>query len=482
MDNSKGKVFSNLLWRFAERSGAQIVAFVVSIVLARLLAPEAYGTIALVTVFTSVLQVFIDSGMGVALIQKKDADDLDFSSVFYFNVVICLVLYVIVFFLSPWIASFYHDSELIPVVRVLSLTLVISGVKNIQQAYVSRTMQFKRFFYATLGGTLGAAFLGITMAYLGYGVWALVAQQLFNASVDTIILWVTVKWRPKCIFSFHRLKELFDFGWKMFISALLDRFYNESRQLIIGRMYSPADLAYYNRGQQFPNIVVNNINASIDSVLLPAMSKEQDDFSRVRHMTRRSIKSGTYIIAPLMMGLAFMANGIVRLLLTDKWIFCVPYLRIFCITYMFYPLHTANLSAIKALGRSDLFLGLEIIKKVIGAVLLLVSMWFGVLIMAYSLLIGSLINQVINSYPNRKLLNYSYIDQMKDILPNIILACIMGIGVWTISFVPLPLFIQIVLQVIAGAGIYILGSIVTKNESFEYLLDILKDFKKKRAN
>lgn len=476
MEISRGKVFSNFLWRFAERSGAQIVAFVVSIILARILAPEAYGTIALVTVFTTILQVFVDSGMANALIQKKDADDLDFSTVFYFNMTVCLVLYSLMFLASPWIAQFYHDPELTPVVRVLSLTLVISGVKNVQQAYVSRTMQFKRFFYATLGGTVGAAILGIAMAYQGYGVWALVAQQLFNATVDTIILWVTVKWRPKWMFSFTRLKSLFSFGWKLLMSGLLDRFYNELRQLIIGKMYSSADLAYYNRGQQLPNVIVNNINTSIDSVLFPAMSKEQDDAEKVRNMTRRSIKTSTYIMAPLMMGLTFMANGVVRLLLTDKWIFCVPYLRIFCITYMFYPLHTANLNAIKAMGRSDLFLGLEIAKKAAGMVLLLVSMWFGVMAMAYSLLAASLISQIINAGPNKKLLNYSYGSQIKDILPNLLLALLMGVCISFLSWLPLPLIVVIAIQVIAGIGLYILGSIITKNDTFYYFWDMLRKF------
>ena len=480
MEMSKGKVLSNFLWRFAERSGAQIVAFVVSIILARVLAPEDYGTIALVTVFTTILQVFIESGMGNALIQKKDADDLDFSSVFYFNVVACLVMYGVMFWASPWIAEFYHTPELTPVVRVLSLTLVISGIKNIQQAYVSRTMQFKRFFYATLGGTIGAAVLGITMAYQGYGVWALVAQQLFNATIDTIILWLTVKWRPKWMFSLKRLKELFSFGWKLLMSGLIDRFYNELRQLIIGRMYSSSDLAYYNRGQQLPNVIVNNINTSIDSVLFPAMSKQQDDVNKVRNMTRRSIKTSTYIMAPMMMGLAFMAEGVVKFLLTDKWLFCVPYLRIFCITYMFYPLHTANLNAVKAMGRSDLFLGLEIAKKVVGMALLLVSMWFGVLAMAYSMLVSSLINQIINAWPNKKLLNYSYVAQIKDILPNIILALVMGVGIYMIGFLPLPLILIITIQVLLGVVIYVGSSVLTKNDSFTYLFETVKPFFKKR--
>ena len=275
MENSK--VLTNFIWRFAERSGAQLVTFIVSIVLARLLMPEDYGTIALVTVFTTIMQVFVDSGLGTALIQKKDADDLDFSSVFYFNFVVCIILYSAMFFTASFIAAFYKMPELTPVVRVISLTIVISGVKGVQQSYVSRNMLFKRFFFATLGGTIFSAFLGIAMAYAGFGVWAIVAQQLSNTAIDTLILWITVKWRPKLMFSWKRLKSLLGFGWKMLCSALLETVYNNLRSLLIGKVYSSADLAYYNEGNKFPNLIVTNINTSIDSVLLPAMSKEQDD-------------------------------------------------------------------------------------------------------------------------------------------------------------------------------------------------------------
>ena len=256
-------IVSNFIWRFAERCGAQLVSFVVSIVLARILAPEDYGTIALVTVFTAILQVFVDSGLGTALIQKKDADDLDFSSVFYFNFSICLVLYAVMFIVAPYIAIFYEDMTLTSVIRVLSLTIVISGVKGIQQAYVSRNMLFKRFFFSTIGGTIFSAFLGIGLAFSGCGVWALVAQQLSNTMIDTLILWITVKWKPKKEFSWKRLRTLFSYGWKLLVSSLLDTVYNNLRNLIIGKMYSSADLAYYNQGDKFPKIIVTNINITV---------------------------------------------------------------------------------------------------------------------------------------------------------------------------------------------------------------------------
>lgn len=473
------KILKNFIWRFAERCGAQLVTFIVSIVLARILSPKDYGTIALVTVFTAILQVFVDSGLGTALIQKKDADDLDFSSVFYFNFFVCLVLYAFMFITAPYIAKFYNDTTLTLVVRVLSLTIVIAGVKGIQQAYVSRNMLFKRFFFSTIGGTIFSAFLGIAMACAGFGVWSLVAQQLSNAAIDTLILWCTVKWRPKRIFSLDRLKTLFSFGWKLLVSSLLDTVYNNLRNLIIGKMYSSADLAFYNQGDKFPKVIVTNINTSIDSVLLPTMSNAQDDKKRVKQMTRRAIKTSTYVMAPLMMGMAFCAEPIVRVVLTDKWLPCVPFLRIFCITYMFWPVHTANLNAIKAMGRSDWFLRLEIIKKAIGMLILLSTMWFGVMAMAYSLLLSSVFSQIINSWPNRKLLNYGYLEQVKDFAPGILLAVGMGVCIYFIGYISLPTVITLVIQIVSGALIYVSMSALFKIEEFEYLLGMIKSFLKK---
>ncbi len=473
-------VIKNFLWRLAERVGAQGVKLLVELVLARILLPEQYGVIAMVAVFITVFNVFVDSGLGNALIQKKDADDLDFSSVFWFNVVWCVVLYGILFLISPLVASFYHRDELTLILRVLGLQIVISGVKNVYQAYVSRTMQFRKFFFSTVGGTVGAAVIGITMAYRGYGVWALVAQQLFNVLTDTVILTITVKWHPKKMFSFERLKGLLSYGWKLLLSALLDTLYNEARSLIIGRKYTSEDLAFYNRGELFPQVIAANVNTSIDSVLLPTMSREQDERYKVRAMTRRAIMTSTYIMAPLMIGIACVGTPMVRLILTEKWMPCVPYLQIFCASMLFFPIHTANLNAIKALGRSDLFLKLEILKKVIGIALILITMHISVLAMALSTLVNSLLCQLINTWPNRKLLDYSYGDQIRDILPNILLAAVMGGCVFVVGLIGLPDWATLLIQVVLGAVLYAGLSAATKNESYRYLLDVLKNFRYKK--
>ncbi len=468
------KVFSNLIWRFLERCGAQIVTLLVSIVLARLLDPEVYGVIALVTVITTIFQVFVDGGFATALIQKRDADDIDFSTVFFFNIISCIILYIIVFFIAPVISSFYNISYLTKVIRVVGLLLVISGVKNVQQAYVSRNMLFKRFFFSTLGGTIGAAIIGIIMAYLGFGVWALVIQMLFNTAVDTIILWMTVKWRPRLIFSWGRLKKLFGFGWKMLIANLIATVCVQLRQLIIGKVYSSQDLAFYNRGNQFPNLIVENINTSIDSVLFPALSNEQDNYARVRDMTRRSIRVSTYIMAPLMVGLFVCADSFVEIVLTSKWLPCVPYLRIFCITFFFYPIHTANLNAIKSTGRSNILLKLEIIKDCISIGILFVTMRFGTIAIAYGMLGYSIISQIINSWPNRKILNYRYKNQIIDIIPNGCMAIVMGISVWSLKIFNLKVGVLLMLQICVGALVYLLLSIVTKNESYRYMTSIIR--------
>lgn len=455
--------------------GAYAITFLITIILARLLEPELYGTLALVTVFITILQVFVDSGLGNALIQKKNADDNDFTTVFYTNLVFCFVLYVLAFFVAPLIAAFYHDASLVALFRVLSLIILISGVKNVQQAYVSRNMLFKRFFFSTLIGTMTAAVVGIVMALQGFGIWALVSQMLVNAFVDTCVLWLTVKWRPRGRFSLARLRGLYSYGWKLLASNLLTTVYKNVRQLIIGKLYSAEDLAYYNRSQQFPNLIISNVNTSIDSILFPVMSDVQYQKDVLKRLTRRAIKTSVYLIAPIMMGMAFTAPVLIEVVLTEKWLPCVPFLRVFCIFYLFYPIHTANLNAIKALGRSDIFLELEIAKKIVEVTVLVLSMWHGVMVLTYSMLFTCVAGQIINAWPNKKLMGYSYREQLKDILPDILLAVVMGLAVSAVALLKsLPLLLILILQVILGAAIYIGISMLCKNESLYYLLDVLR--------
>lgn len=468
------KVFSNLIWRFSERIGAKLISVVVNLILARILAPELYGTVAIVLVFTEILQVFVESGFGTALIQKKDADDLDFSSVFFFNLAMSVLLYVLLFAFAPLISRLYGRPELLKIIRVVGLILIIAGVRNVQQAYVSRNMLFKRFFFSTLGGTVVSAVVGIFMAVKGFGVWAYVTQYLLNNLVGTLILWFTVKWRPVARFSLERLKGLFSYGWKLLVSSLLNIVSDKLRPLIIGYRFSPADLSFYNEGLLFPNLIVDNVNSSIDSVLLPALSQQQDSAEQVKTMTRRAIQISSYIMWPLMIGLFVCAEPLVSLLLGQDWLPCVPFVRIFSLYYALFPIHTANLNAIKAMGRSDIFLRLEIVKRVLDLVFVVSTVFIGVRAMAYGLLIQGVLCLFINSYPNRKLCGYAFSQQLRDIIPAFLLAAAMGLLVWLISLAGFGSLVTLILQVLTGAVFYIAASVILKLDTFNYLLGIVK--------
>lgn len=467
---------------FLERWGIQCVTLLVSIVLARILDPGAYGTVALVTTLNSLLAVFIDSGMGNALIQKKNADDLDYSTLFYFNIGMCLVLYLAMFFAAPFIANFYDMPELVVITRVSSLSLVFSAFANVQQSYALKNFKYKIFFYSTLGGTIGSAIAGITCALLGLGVWALIIQSHVNIIVRIITLWFTVKWRPKLMFSFKRLKGLFSYGWKILVSTFVNQIYTELRQLIIAKLYTTEDLAYYNKAHGWPHLLMTNVVGVVDRVLFPIMAKEQDNKEKVKSLLKRSIQTSTYVMTPLLVGLVACADSFVSVILTDKWLPSVPYTQIFCLGYILYALSNANLNSYKATGRSDVFLIVEVISKIIGIVTLLISIWFGVGAMVISYSVFLIISSIVNSFPNRKLLNYGFFKQLLDITPTLLLSAVMGVLVYSIKFFGLNNLLTLVIQVAVGIIIYVLGSIIFRFESFFYLWDFIKSklTKKKR--
>lgn len=479
IDNKK--VLSNLIWRFSERTAAQGVSFIVSIVLARLLTPEDYGLIGLITVFISIATVFITNGFGTALIQKENTTQKDYSSVFYFSISMGITMFLILYLAAPFIADFYKEPVLTNVVRVLGLSLIIAGINSVQQAYVSKTMQFKRFFYSTIIGTVTSAFIGILMAYKGFGVWALVAQNLSNQIMDTCILWFTVKWRPTLEFSLTEMKKMFHYGWKLVFSSLLDTVYNNLYSLVIGKFYSAKDLGYYNRGRNIPNMVITNINGSIQSVLFPAFSNSQGDKEKLKSMVRRAIMTSTYLIMPAMMGLAAVSKPLTIILLTEKWLPSVPFMQFSCFILAFWPIHTANLQAINAVGRSDIFLKLEIIKKIMGFSLMVISIPFGI----YAMMIGSCLSAIISSFlnasPNKKLLNYGYLEQIKDILPAMLLYLAMGgmAMLWTLT--SLGNITMLICQVITGIIAYVAGSKIFKLDSYTYIINMIKNIKNKKS-
>ncbi len=463
--SSKSQVISSLFWKLLERIGTQGIQFIVQIVLARLLLPEEYGIIAIVMVFILLANVFVQSGFNTALIQKKDADEVDFSSVFFLSLVVAALLYIIIFFLAPYIAAFYSQPLLVPVLRVLSTTLFIGAFNSIQNAFVAKHMLFKKLFTSSFGAVIISGIVGIVMAYGDFGVWALVAQQLLNQMMVAILLWFTVKWRPHLLFSFKRIRNLFSYGSKLLASALIDTLYRDLRTLIIGRMYTPAMLGFYNRGQQFPNIIVSNINGSIQSVMLPALSTHQDNRKRVKDMMRRAIVSSSFIIFPMMVGMAVIAE---------------PFLQIACFTFSLWPIHTANLQAINAMGRSDIFLRLEVVKKIIGLIILGISLPFGVYAIAIGQVVSSFISTFINAHPNKQLLDYSYKEQWSDIIPPIMISLVMGVIVYSINFLSLPALKLLVVQVGLGITIYLGLAKIFKIESFSYLIETVKQLLKSR--
>lgn len=482
----KESVLGNFVWRLLERFGAQGVTLIVSFVLARLLDPSIYGIVALITVITTFLQIFIDGGLGNSLIQKKDADDLDFSSVFYVNLVLGIALYVALFFLAPLISSFYNVGDLTALIRVVGLILIISSLKNVQQAYVSRHMMFKKFFFSTLAGTILAAVTGILLAIYGFGVWALVIQMLVNTFVDTLILWFTVGWKPKWMFSFKRVKGLLNFGWKLLLARLLSESFIQVKQLMVGKRYSKEDLAFYNQGEKIPSLIVTNINTSLDSVLFPTLSNEQDSKDNLRFITKKAITLCTFVLTPLMILLFICAEDLVRLVLTEKWLPCVPYLRIFCVVYMFYPIHTANLNAINALGKSSTYLILEIIKVSLGMLAIIIAMNFGPLYIAIAYMLTSIVAVFINSIPNSKYIKYGPLNQLMDAFPNYIMSFIVGLVVYKTATFLSNSIISLIYQIIVFIVLYVFLAYITKNSNFKYTFELLKSFlnksKKEKEN
>ena len=467
---------TNLSWKFAERIASQLVSFVVSIVLARILEPSDYGSIAMVMIFVTLSSVFVEGGFSSALIQKKDADKLDFSTVFYFSIVFSIFLYVILFFVAPYISRFYGDGYeiLTPVLRVIGLQIIVYGANSVQQAYVSKKMMFKKFFWATLIGTIVSACIGLAMAYWGFGIWSLVGQQMAMVITNTIVLYLVTRKLPGLMFSFQRLKGLFSYGAKILGASLLVSFFLDLRSLIIGKLYSAKDLAFFDRGRQFPNLIVTNINSSVGAVLFPKMSQEQDDKTRVKQLCRNSIRFSSFVMMPLMMGMAVCAEPLIRVLLTDKWIESVPFLRLFCIIYMFYPIHTANMQAIKAIGKSETFLVLEIIKKLLELISLLLVMKISVMAIAINMAVLTTLFTFINAYPNIKYLDYSFKEQMNDMLPSLLLSTIMAIFVYGIGLIlPISDLGVLIVQVLFGIAFYSILSYLTNNPEFKYLYELI---------
>ena len=476
---SNRKVVSGFFWVFGERITAQLVSFIVSVVLARILLPSEYGVIALIIVFINIANVFVTSGLSTSLIQKKDANEEDFSTIFYCSLILSVALYLMLWFAAPFIAQFYNSPHLTAYVRVFSIKILVSSYNSIQHAYVSRHMIFKKFFIATLFGTIVSAFVGIGMAYMGFGAWSIIGQYLTNTIIDTLVLAIILPWRPRWMFNGKSAKSLISYGWKVLATDLLGTIFYNLRALLLGKVYTPADLAYYNKGQQFPQLIGNNLDATITTVLFPAMSNKNDSMEEVKQLTRRAIKIASYLIFPILGGLVAVSRPLVIVLLTEKWEPCIFFFQMLCISQAVTKVSNLNLQALKAIGRSDVTLKLEFIKKPVYLLFLVAGMCFSTYAVVISMVLYSFVGTTINIMPNSKYLSYTLREQVADIVPAMLVSAAVIAAALPLTLLPLNNFVILALQIVVGAGVYIGLSVLFKIDSFYYLKDTAKSYIKK---
>ncbi len=476
------KISTAVVWKLLERFGVQGSQFALQVILARILDPDHYGVLSLMVIFTTLANVFIQTGFNTALIRTKDVTEEDYSSVFWVTLGIAGVLYGAIFLGAPVIGAFYEMPDIVLPLRILALMLFPGALNSVQLAKVSREMDFRKVFFSNLSGIVLAGVTGIVIALMGGGLWALVAQTMLNVFVVCVVMSFTSGLKLRFVCNFSRVKVLFAFGWKLLASGLLDTLYQDLRSLVIGKKYDSGTLGYYNRGKNFPQFIITAVNGTVQSVMLPAMSAKQDDREEVKTLTRNSIVLSAYILFPLMAGLAGVATPLVRLLLTDKWLPCVPYMQIYCFTLAFYPVHSCNLQAINAMGRSDIFLKLEIWKKGIGILALVIAVFCfeSPIAIAMTGAFTTIISCFINASPNKKLIGYSYLEQMKDILPSFAAAVVMLVAVLAVQLLGFGALLTLVIQVLVGIVVYVAISAAAHLEPFRMVLDVLKGIKRKK--
>jgi len=476
------KAISNMTWKFLEGVSSHLIGLIVTLVLARLLAPDDYGVVAIVTIFISICNVLMTQGFGSALIQKQDADEKDFSSMFYMALMISIVLYLILFFSAPLISNYFGESYAVlsPALRIMGLQIIVYSYNTIQQAYVSRHLIFKKSFYTAAIGTILSGVIGIVMAVKGLGVYALVAQSLSNAVINTILLYLVVRWLPTLYFSFTRIKKMLVYSSRLVLSGLIEKVYTELRSFIIGKKYSASDLAYYNQGNRLPDLIDGNIQASINAVLFPIMSNHQNNRDEIIAMCRRAVGVSSFVLFPILLLFYLVSEDLILLILTDKWQGCIIYTQIFCLVHMFYPISTTTLQAIKAIGNSRMYLNIDITKKCLGLIILLFTMWHGALWIALGMLLCTFINLFINMLGVQKVIHYRLKDQLNDFSSNLLIT-ISAFGLT--YFVPSLIdncFLSIVITVLIFSMAYVGLASLTKNKNLSYIKQLI--YNRKNAN
>lgn len=473
MSYYRNKIFSSFIWKLLERFSVQGISFLVSICLARLLQPSEYGEIALIMIFINLANVIIDGGFNTALIQKKEVDEVDFSTIFIVTMGTSFMLYALLFLTSTTIASFFGNPAFGNVVKVIGLCLFAYAFNSIQRAYISRHLLFKELFLSSLISTIVSGVIGIALAYNGFGIWALVYHYIASSYTLAIVMLITVKWKPAFLFSMNSFRKLFDYGWKIFLSNFLITLFLNIRGLIIGMFYKPAYLAYFERGRQMPALIMDNINSSIQAVLFPVFSAEQKNLQQIKSMLRRSIRTSSIVLFPLLIGVFAVAKPLVIVLLTGKWLLAVPFIQIFCVAYLMMPLQIASLEALKAIGKSGMFLRLEILKKILEIIILVVSVYINVYAIAIGVIVYNFICIFINTYTNKKFIDYTLQQLWHDVYPPLLAAIAMGAIVYAIGVLPWNVYVILLLQLSAGMVSYITICILFKLESFRYLKQTL---------
>jgi len=473
-ESLKDKTVKGLGWSALDNAARYGMQFIIGIVLARLLSPDDYGLLGLVGIVTVVCTALVNCGFTTALIRKKDATDEDYNTAFICNLSMSLLLYVVIFLCAPWIAAFFEREELTALVRASSLGLIIGALGMVQQTRLTKRIDFKTQTKITIAATALSGIVGIGMALAGFGVWSLVAQQLMSQVATTLLLYIYNRWLPQFSFSKSSFHDLFGFGWKMMLSALLDAVWKELYQAVVGKFYNPATLGQYTRARHYANLFSSNLTTVVQRVTYPVLSNIQDDKERITYVYRRIIRMSMFITATLLFALAAVSEPLIYCMIGPKWHEASTYLPLICLNSTLYPLHAINLNMLQVQGRSDLFLGLEVIKKIITLVPLFIGAFVGIMPMLMANLVIGIIAYFLNSHYSGRLLGYSSWMQLRDIAPSYALAIAIALPVWFLKFLPLSYWIVLPMQIAVGATVFFACCKLFKMNEYKEIIDILK--------
>lgn len=474
-ESLKNKTVKGTVWSSLERFSVQGIQFAVMIIMARILTPEDYGLVGMLAIFIAISQTLIDSGFSLALIRKQDRSEIDNSTVLYFNIGVGIVLYLTFFFCAPAIADFYHEPLLIPITRVICLSLIFNSLSVVQRALLTVNLDFKTQAKASLAGAILSGIVGISLAYTEFGVWAIVWQQISNLAIVTILLWILSHWTPIWAYSWKSFRELFGFGSKLLAAGILDTVFKNLYLIVIGKYFKASDLGYYTRAHQFTDFASSNVTGIFQRVTFPVLCTIQNDDTRLRDVYRKLLKTSSFIIFPLMMGLAATAKPMVISFLTDKWLFSVVIIQILCFAQMWFPVHAINLNLLQVKGRSDLFLRIEILKKILTIIVICITLPLGIIPVCLGMIANSIIALIINTYYTGKLIHLGFFKQMQDLVPTLLLSFAMGAVVHlTVTYIPMTSWLALSVGITEGIVLYVGLSKLLRFSEFTELLSIIQ--------